>query len=126
MSDYKTNSHNIYLTGSFVPTDRLSMAGIIGFNKSKAELETVIMPDITDRLDGALANLDFSFDRMHEYSNLDYEMLTLAVNGEYRLSPQVLLTVETEYADLSDNTGYVYGVETGSLVFIRTGVRFSF
>jgi hypothetical protein len=126
MADYKTSSHNIYLTTSYMPTGKLNLSGTFGYNKSKTDLATVVMPDITDRLNGDLSNLDFSFDHMQEYSNLDFELLTVALGGEYALSPGVILTADIEYADLTDNTGYVYGVESGSLLFVRTGVRLSF
>ena len=126
MADYETSSHNIYLTTSFMPTEKLNLSGTFSFNKSKTELETVIMPDLTDRLNGDLSHQDFSFDEMHEYSNLDYEMLTVAIGGEYAVSPRVIITADVEYADMTDNMYYVYGDETGSLLFVRTGVRFNF
>jgi hypothetical protein len=106
--------------------------GTVGFNKSTAELDEVIMPDITSRLynevtdETDLTHQDFSFDEMHQYSDLSFEILNLLLGFEYNLSDGVVITVDGEYLDLNDNAGYVYGDETGSYFMVRSGIRFEF
>jgi hypothetical protein len=38
----------------------------------------------------------------------------------------VSLSANADYADLKDETGYVYGIESGSYFMIRSGVRIDF
>ncbi|MBN1211362.1 MAG: hypothetical protein JXA92_02185 [candidate division Zixibacteria bacterium] len=126
MVDYTTNTGNLFMTASFIPMYKLRLSGTLAYNKSTTELDKVVMPDISDRLDGNLEHQDYSFDQMHEYSNLDYELWTISIGAQFDVSPGVQLTADAEYADLNDALGYVYGNESGSMFFIRTGVRFSF
>jgi len=126
MVDYTTNTSNVFMTASFIPIYKLRLSGTLAYNKSTTELDKVVMPDISEQLDGALEHQDYSFDEMHEYSGLDYELWTISFGAVYDVSPRVQLTADAEYADLNDALGYVYGNESGSMVFVRTGVRFSF
>ena len=89
------------------------------------------MPDVTDRLiDGqglpALTHQDFTFDEMHEYSDLDYKMIRFGGGIEYKVLSDLTFTAQAEYADLTDETGWVYGNETGSWLLLRSGIRFEF
>ena len=126
MVDYATNASNLFMTTSFIPTYKLRLTGTLAYNKSTTELDKVVMPDISERLDGALEHQDYSFDEMNDYSALDYELWTISISAQFDVSPRVQITADAEYADLTDALGYVYGNESGSLFFVRTGVRFSF
>ncbi len=126
MTDYTSDAHNIYVNATFLPMEKVRMTTTVSYNKSKGEMEQVNMPDITDRLEGDLTHQDFSFDEMHEYSNLEYSIIRLSASLEYLLSPGFTLTADVDYADLTDDQGYVYGNESGSMFTIRTGVRFEF
>lgn len=126
MTDYKSDAHNIFVNATFLPMEKVRFSTTVSYNISKAEMDPVIMPDITDRLEGFLSHMDFSYDEMHEYSNLDYKILRLAASMEYAISPGVTFTADADYADLTDDQGYVYGDESGSMFIIRTGFRFEF
>jgi hypothetical protein len=126
MVDYRNQSHNLFFTANVAPTDQLRLHGKVNFNLATAELDQVVMPDVTTREGFDLNHQDFSFDEMHEYSNLDYELLNLSAGVEYLLGEGVTFTADLDYADLTDNAGYVYGIESGSFSTIRTGVRFEF
>ena len=121
MVDYTTNTSNLFMTTSFIPTYKLRLTGTLAYNKSTTELDKVVMPDISERLDGALEHQDYSFDEMHEYSGLDYELWTISIGAQFDVSPRVQITADAEYANLTDALGYVYGNESGSLFFLRTG-----
>ena len=126
MADYVSETHNVHFTVSYQPTMKLRFHAITGFNMSDGSLEEVIMPDISARLGGGLSHQDFTFDQMHTYSDLDYEFLRLSFGAEYKISPSVTATADVDYADLTDNTGYIFGVESGSYSMVRTGVRVDF
>ena len=126
MADYETKSQNLYLTSSYIYSPKLKFHGTVGYNKSTAEMEQVTFPDMTTEVDNALHHSDFTFEHMHDYSNLDYELINFSLGLEYMLSKDVVWTADGEYADLKDNEGYVYGIESGSMYMIRTGIRFVF
>jgi hypothetical protein len=126
MADYTTKAQNLYLNVTGNPTERLLLHGSLVYNKSTAEYDRVLMPDVSARLDGALSHQDFTFDEMHTYSNLDYTIIQATLGFEYKIAAGVTYTIDGEYADLSDDAGYVFGIESGSLSMIRTGLRFAF
>ena len=84
------------------------------------------MPDIEDRLNGDLEDQDFNFENAPTYSDLDYELLKFSVGFQYKLTPMVTLTADGDFADLTDNEGYIYGIESGSYFMIRSGVKLDF
>jgi hypothetical protein len=126
MADYTSEAHNIYLTTSFMATPKLNLTGSINYNMSKGELEQVTMPEMELGADTILSHQDFTFDEMHNYSKLDFGFMQFGFGAEYQVSPRVLLSANADYADLKDNTGYVYGIESGSYFMIRSGVRIEF
>ena len=132
MSDYETKSQNLYLTTSYIYSPKLKFHGMVGYNKSTAEMDQVVFPDLTDRLYDEindvtdLGHQNFTFLHMHEYSNLDYQLMNFSLGLEYMLSKDVVWTANGEYADLKDNEEYVYGIESGSMFMIRSGIRFVF
>ena len=126
MADHKSKAHNIYASGSFQATPKLRLFGTVTFNMSTSEFDPVIMPDVSAEVSADLSHQDFTFDHMHTYSDFDYQLIDLALGGEYALTPTVSFTADAEYVDLTDNAGWVYGVESGSMYMIRSGFRFKF
>lgn len=126
MVDYKTKAHNAYLLINVSPTEKLNLSLAASLSKSTAAYDPVVMPDITDRLEGALVHQVFSFDHMHEYSDLDYRLVRFSPGVRYLFSPSVTSTSDVDYADLEDRAGYVYGLESGSLFTVRSGVSVTF
>ena len=126
MADYETKASNVYVSATGQATERLRMNGSLTYSKSTASYETVIMPDVTDRLDGELGNQDFTFEEMDTYSNLDYSLIQGALGFDYLLAAGLTFTVDGLYADMTDDAGWVYGIETGSYFQIRSGFRIDF
>ena len=126
MADYESKAHNLYLTVSFTPTPKLGLTGSVSYNKSEGALQEVIMPDVRALLADSLSHQDFTFEEMRTYSDLDYGIIDLGLNAEYKLTPSVGITAGFDFADLDDKTGYVYGVESGSYFLIRSGIRIDF
>ncbi len=123
MTDFTSKATSAYLSASFVPNGKVRLFGTLSYMQSKAALDEVKMPDVTDQLDGDLTHQDFTFAEMHTYSDLDYKLIKINAGIEYRLTPTVVWTIDGDYADLTDNQGYVYGNESGSFVIVRTGLR---
>lgn len=69
---------------------------------------------------------DYDFNSINQYSDLAYTQFGVSVGAEYMLSPRISLTADAMYSDLTDDKGYVYGVETGSFYVVRTGVKIGF
>ena len=42
----------------------------------------------------------------------------------YDISSDLTYSIKAEYADLTDDKGYVFGVESGSYFMIRSGFKF--
>ncbi|MCK4572738.1 MAG: hypothetical protein KAU36_00130 [candidate division Zixibacteria bacterium] len=123
MADYENKVHNIYFTANFNPTQMVRLFGTVTFNKAQGALQEVLMPDPEARLEGDLEDQDFDFENAPSYSDLDYKLLKFSLGVEYKLTPTVTLTADGDYADLTDNEGYIYGIESGSYFMIRTGVK---
>ena len=132
MADYTQNTHNIYVTASFLPSPKLSLMATLAYNRSKAEYGDVVFDEaeIRSRLvnpdhpTGDLSAQDFNFTAMPLYSDLDYGLAQLLLGFEYRFRGGVTWTGDAELRDLTDKAGgYVFGDESGSMYIVRTGVR---
>ena len=84
------------------------------------------MPAVPQEVTNNIAAADYDFSSINQYSNLDYTQFTVSVGAEYMLSPRVSLTADADYSDLTDDKGYVYGIESGSIYVVRTGVKIGF
>lgn len=127
MTDYTSDVANLYLNLSFQTSPKLRLFGMFDYNMSSGEMDEVMMPDPAAILDGDLSHQDFTFTEMNTYSDLDYSWLRANLGLEYKLGPATTLSAEVDYLDLTDDSGgWVYGDETGSLLLLRTGVKFEF
>jgi hypothetical protein len=126
MADYESKAHTIYMNMSFLPQPDWTFTGRVVFNMAEAAYDEVMMPVPSSEVTTSLSHQDFTFEEMHTYSALDYSYVQAGLGVEFRVSPGVTLTADADYADLTDDTGYVYGVESGSYFLIRSGVRFDF
>ena len=132
MVDYESKVHNIYLTANFLPTPELRVFTTVAFNMAEAamdqitELTTSEGQLVDSEGNPALTEADLTYEELYDYSNFDYQWMKLSLGAEYKLTPQVTLTADGDYIDLTDDEGYVYGNESGSYFMIRTGVRFDF
>ena len=93
---------------------------------SKGTLTMGRMTEVPQEVTDNIAAADYDFSSINQYSDLAYTQLGVSAGAEYALSPRISLTADAAYYDLTDDKGYVYGIETGSLFVIRTGVRIGF
>jgi len=126
MVDYVSKAHNLHATASFLAGPDLTLNGSVNYNISQSALEQVKMPTPSAEVASSLSHQDFTFDDMHNYSKLDYGYLQLGFGAEYQVSPRFTITADVDYADFKDETGYVYGIESGTYLMVRTGVRLDF
>ncbi len=124
--EFSTTSHFVYLTGNVVATNRLSFFASTSLTFSNAELERVQMPTVSSDVTSTLPHQNFTFEEMNTYSDLDYQILRFNGGFDYRLSPNIVLTIAGEFADLTADEEWVYGDESGSLFILRSGVSIDF
>ncbi|MEW6015260.1 MAG: hypothetical protein AB1690_08045 [Candidatus Zixiibacteriota bacterium] len=96
-----------------------------GYVKSEAYFDKIVMPEVPE-VEAEIAPGYYSFDMIDEYSDLAYSQLELEFGGTLRVAEQMTLNGKVSYIDLSDDEGYVYGVESGSLTVVRTWINIRF
>jgi hypothetical protein len=124
MEDYEQSAHFFYLNANYAASERVNLFGTLSLTMSTAELDQVIMPDVSGEVSTILPHQDFTFDEIHTYSDLDYTILSFSAGFEFKVAPGVSFTADGEYSDLTDDQPYVFGDESGSLFMIRSGLRF--
>jgi len=93
---------------------------------SKGSLKMGRMTEVPQEVTDNIAAADYDFSSINQYSDLTYTQFNVSVGAEYMLSPRISLTADAAYYDLTDDQGYVYGIQTGSLYIIRSGLRIGF
>ena len=86
-------------------------------------LKIIRMQEVPTEVTDNIAPADYDYSSINQYSDLDYTQFNIWAQAEYVLSPRVSLTLEGAYIDLTDDKGYVYGIESGSLYIIRSGLK---
>jgi hypothetical protein len=107
-------------------SDRLNLSLDGNYIDSKGSLKMGEMPEVPQEVTDNIAPADYDFSSINQYSDLAYTQFNVSMGAEYMLSSRVSLTADATYFDLTDDKGYVYGNESGSIYVIRTGVKISF
>ena len=129
MVDYENKVHNLYLSASFRPSEKMSLHGKVNYNKAEASMDQINMvtgQELLDRLHGELVDMDYDFTGANAYSDFDYKYMTFSGGVKYKLTPTLTYTVDGSYTDLTDDQGYVFGVESGAYFMVRSGFYLSF
>jgi hypothetical protein len=100
--------------------------GTVIYNRSKGELDQIEFPDVEEQTEGELPHMDYDFSHVHEYSNIDFALWRFTLGMDYVFSDLWKGTLDLNYADLTDNQGYVYGNESGSYYVIRAAASMRF
>ncbi len=125
-TEYSSKSHNLQAGVFFSPERSLNFSLQGNYLKSEASFDPIQMPQAPAEVTNEIAASDYDYSSVDQYSDLSYEWFTLSLGLEYKLSPQVSLTADADYYDLTDDQPYVYGAESGSFYVIRTGFRISY
>jgi len=128
LAETEYQNEAVLFSGSvlFLASDRLNLNLSGNYVDSKGALKTGEMPQVPQEVTDNIAAADYDFSSINQYSDLAYAQFDVSVGAEYVLSPRVSLTADATYFDLTDDKGYVYGVETGSFYVVRTGVKIGF
>ncbi len=122
MTDYNNTAQIISGGISFHPRSALTVNLNGNFTISTAEFDPVEMPEVSAEILESIESGNYDYSGIYEYSNLDYKQLNIALSGSYQISPRMSFDAGINYYDLTDNEGYVYGIESGSLFVVRAGV----
>ena len=122
-TEYKNESVTASCNILFTASDVLNFTLGGSYIDSKASMTMVTVPEVPQEVTENIAAADYDFDAIGYYSDLAYVLYNVWLGAEYALSPHASLTADIVYDDLTDDTGYVYGNESGSMYVFRTGVR---
>ena len=119
------------INGSFmiVPANKLVVTISGNYSINEADFDPVVMPELSDSLqqviDQEIAANNYDYSQMHAYSDLSYKRLDGSFKLNYKFSHRLDWSAEVIYLKFTDDNGYVYGNETGSLYIVRSGLEFS-
>ncbi len=125
-TEYKNDAISLSAAILFLPTAKLNLSLSGNYLNAKGSLETGAMPQVPSEVTDNIAAADYDYSYIGQYSDLDYTQVQLTLGAEYAVSSRVSLTGEASYIDLTDDQGYVYGIESGSFYILRTGVKMEF
>jgi len=104
-------------------TQKLTLTVSGYLTSSTASLDPVQMPEPEEGLD----HMDYTFDEMDSYSDLDYSLFQGRFGFTYLFKAGLIWEAEASYYDLTDDTGgYVYGDESGQYFVLRSGLKIDF
>ncbi|MEZ5066352.1 MAG: hypothetical protein R3B81_16620 [bacterium] len=121
--DYETKATSLHASGEIVPEGRpwrVSIAGTLTFTEGSIDAPDVELPEET------VAIADYDFSAIPEYSRLKYRQIELTSRVSRSFSRDASGYVELGWYDLRDDSPWVYGDETGSVLVTRAGVQTSF
>jgi len=124
-TDYTSEAHIASVGFAFQASPQWRFSANGNIYKTTAEFAAPVMPEVSEEAQEQIHGGLWDYTGMVEYSDLDFEQFDVTFGGEYQISPRTNIQVSTTYRDLTDNQGYVYGLETGSLWIVRGGVGFT-
>lgn len=125
-TDYTTDATMINGGITLLPTTKLALTLTGNYSTTEASFDPVEMPDApADALENIEApNYDYSM--IHTYSDMSYKYLDATVRLDYSISPTIKWNANLSYLKFTDDTGYIYGDETGSLMIVGAGLEYGF
>ena len=125
-TEYESKALTFSANILFLATQKLNLTLGGSFINSKGSMDVTDMTEVPDEVYDNVASADYDYTPIIDYSDLAYTQYNLSFGGEYKITERISFTADVIYYDLTDDEGYVYGIETGSLYIIRTGVRIGF
>ena len=124
-TDYSSEAHIASAGFTFRASPQWRFHAQGNIYKTTAEFDAPVMPGISEEAHEAIHAGIWDYTGMVDYSDLDFEQFDVTVGGEYQFSARTRIKLSATYRDLTDNAGYVYGLETGTLWIVRGGVGFT-
>ncbi len=125
-TEYKSETVSFSAGILFLASEKVNLTLDGNYIDSKGNLKMGEMPEVPQEVTDNIAAADYDFSSINEYSDLAYTQFNVSMGAEYMLSSRVSLTADATYSDLTDDKGYVYGIESGSIYVVRTGVKIGF
>lgn len=125
-TEYENKAFTLSANILFLATPKLNLTLGGSFIDSKGSMDITDMTEVPDEVYENVASADYDYTPIIEYSNLAYTQYQFSFGGEYKITEKVSFTADAIYYDLTDDEGYVYGIETGSLYIIKAGFRIGF
>ena len=125
-TEYTTDVKMINGGVSLIPTAKLAITVSGNYSINDAEFDPVIMPEVSAEVEDNLHTEGYDYSMINTYSDMSYKHMDLSFNVNYMISPKIKWNADVTYLDFKDETGYVYGDETGSLMIVRTGLEYGF
>jgi hypothetical protein len=125
-TDYTTDVKMINGGFSLIPTPKLAVTVSGNYSINDAEFDPVVMPEVSTEVEDNLHTEGYDYSMIHGYSDMSYKHLSGSFKINYMISPKISWNADITYLNFTDDTGYVYGDETGSLLIVRTGLEYSF
>ncbi|MCK4384885.1 MAG: hypothetical protein KAW52_01350, partial [candidate division Zixibacteria bacterium] len=125
-TEYKNEAVSFSAGILFLASEKVSLTLDGNFIDSKGSLKMGRMTEVPEEVIDSIKAADYDFSSINQYSDLAYTQFNVSIGAEYMFSPRVSFTLDGAYYDLTDDKGYVYGIETGSLYIIRSGLRIGF
>lgn len=124
-TDYTSEAHVASAGLTFQATPQLLLHAQGNYFTTTASFDAPVLPEVTEEAHEAIEAGDWDYTGMAEYSDLDFEQFDVTFGGNYQLTPRTRIELNMTYRDLTDNAGYVYGYESGTLWIVHGGVGFS-
>lgn len=125
-TEYKNEAVSFSASIFFLATEKINFTLSGSFIDSKGTMNIIRMSDVPAEVTNNIAPANYDYSSINQYSDLAYTQYNLSLGTEYKISERVSFTADAVYFDLTDDEGYVYGTETGSLYIIRSGFRIGF
>ncbi len=123
VTDYASTSMVGSLGATFYPDPQLTLRLQGNIIQTEGSFDPVQMPDVSQEILDEIHSGNYDYSEIHEYSDLDYQQLEVGVSASYQFAPDIRFDLGATYYDLTDDEGWVYGNETGSLWIVRAGVQ---
>ena len=96
------------------------------YTMSEAAYDQFAMPETENRelAEHYIHHADYDYSKANTYSDLEYGFMNLNFGSEFKINDNLSWTMGLNYYDLQDETGWVYGDESGSYYVISTGFQF--
>ena len=125
-TEYKNESVSFSANLLFLATKKVNFTLNGSFVHSQGSMDIIRASEVPDVVYDSISAADYNYNLINQYSDLAYSQFNISLGTEYILSDKISWVFDVEYYDLSDDKGYVYGIETGSLYVIRSGLKIGF
>lgn len=124
ITDYSSDAH-VFSSGiTFRPSALWTLQLRGNAILTTASFDPPQMPGVTAEVEEQIHAGLWDYSMIDQYSDIDFQQYDVSADGSYQLTPKVRLNLGATYRDLTDNQGYVYGLESGSLWIVRTGLTY--